>query len=118
MTNKNKDSTRYYSDAQEKSVCRALGGTQTSNSGAGHFQKGDVVVKDASLLVECKCSMTDKNSVSIKKEWFIKNKQELFSSRLNNSVICINFGPNSKNIYCIDESLMRYLVDKLKEDTI
>ena len=29
MTNKNKDSTRYYSDAQEKSVCRALGGTQT-----------------------------------------------------------------------------------------
>lgn len=64
MTN-NKNSTRYYSDQHEKSVVKALGGRQTSNSGAGKFHKGDVVVGDT--LIECKTSMTEKNSVSIKK---------------------------------------------------
>ena len=51
----NKDSTRHYSDMQEKSVAKALGGYQQSNSGAGHFAKGDVVIKSASMLCECKC---------------------------------------------------------------
>ena len=51
---KNIESTRYYSDKQEKEVCKITGGYQTSNSGAGAFAKGDVVVKDVSLLLECK----------------------------------------------------------------
>ena len=42
--NKNQESTRYYSDKQEKSVCKSLNGKQVSNSGAGLFKKGDVVV--------------------------------------------------------------------------
>lgn len=32
-----KQSTRYYSDLHEKSVCKALGAVQQSNSGAGKF---------------------------------------------------------------------------------
>lgn len=66
--NKNKESTRYYSDLHEKSVCRALGATQQSNSGASIFNKGDCIQKDASLLIECKTTMKEKTSVSIKKE--------------------------------------------------
>lgn len=32
--NKNTESTRYYSDKQEKSVCKLLEATQSPNSGA------------------------------------------------------------------------------------
>ena len=112
----NKESTRAYSDKHEKSVCKALGGDQVSNSGAGKFKKGDVVVKSASLLIECKCQMSDKESYSVKKDVIEKNKEEAFSNRLNNSCLCFNFGPDSDNYYVISEKLMRYLVKKLNED--
>ena len=110
------ESTRYYSDIHEKSVCKALNAVQCSNSGAGKFQKGDVIQKDASLLVECKTCMSDKNSFSIKKDWVVKNKNEAFSMRTSNTAICFNFGPNTENFYVIDEKLMKFLVDKLKEE--
>ena len=112
----NKESTRYFSDKHEKSVCKALGAFQQSNSGAGKFSKGDVVQKEASMLIECKCSMTEKNSISIKKEWIEKNKAEGFGCRLSNNAVCINFGPESNNYYVINESLMKFLVEKLIEE--
>ena len=37
-TPKNKESTRYYSDLQEKAVCKEIGATQVINSGAGKFR--------------------------------------------------------------------------------
>mgnify|MGYP007032392417 CR=1 FL=1 len=80
-----KDTTRYYSDLHEKSVCRALDARQTSNSGANRFEKGDVIQDDASLLIECKTTMTDRASISIKKEWIEKNKEEAFRNRLSNN---------------------------------
>ena len=113
---KNISATRYFSDAHEKSICKALGGTQNSNSGAGNFSKGDVVVKDASLLIEAKCCMKSKDSVSIKKEWVDKNKQEGFMVRRDNQAVCINFEPDGPNYYLIDEKLMRFLVEKLIEE--
>lgn len=113
---RNKESTRYYSDTHEKSICKALGGTQNSNSGAGNFSKGDVVVKEASLLIEAKCCMSSKSSVSIKKDWIEKNKQEGFMVRRDNQAVCINFEPNGNNYYIIDEKLMKFLVEKLIEE--
>lgn len=113
---KDKNTTRYYSDLHEKSVCKALGARQQPNSGAGKFNKGDVVVDNASLLIECKTSMTEKESVSVKKEWINKNKEEAFSLRLQNYCVCINFGPQTQNYYIIDEQMMKYLVDKLEEE--
>ena len=116
MTNKNTESTRYWSDIQEKSVCKKLDCIQTSNSGAGKFDKSDVYSKDASLSIECKTSMTDKDSFSIKKEWFIKHKQEAYSTGFQNTAIAIRFGPTQEDYYIIDEAMMRFLVDKLIED--
>lgn len=116
MANKNKESTRYYSDKHEKSICKALGASQQSNSGAGRFRKGDVIQNEASLLIEAKTTMADKESFSIKKDWIIKNKEEAFSLRKSNSCICFNFGPESENFYIIDEKLMKYLVNKLVEE--
>ena len=112
----NKESTRYYSDLHEKSVCKALGATQTPNSGATKWKKGDVVQRQASLLIECKTVMTEKQSVSVKKEWIDKNKEEAFSNRLDNSCLCINFGPNTDNYYVISEKLMKFLVEKLQDE--
>lgn len=111
--NKNQNSTRYYSDKHEKSICKALGGFQTSNSGAGHFGKGDVIIDDASMIVEAKCSMTEKSSFSIKKEWIEKNKKEAREMRKAFCALCFNFGPETENYYVIDEKLMRHLIDSL-----
>ena len=104
--NKNKESTRYYSDAHEKSVCKELHAVQQSNSGAGLWRKGDCINNDASLLIECKCSMSEKTSFSIKKEWIEKNKEEAFSQRLSNSCIAFNFEPGGDNYYVINSKLM------------
>ena len=112
----NKEATRHYSDLQEKSVCKALGGQQVPNSGAGKFKKGDVIVESASLLVECKCQMDEKKSYSIKQDVLIKNGEEAFANRLNNNCLCFNFGPGTDNYYVISEKLMRYLVHKLNEE--
>ena len=116
MKNKESEYTRYFSDVHEKSVCHALGGWQVSNSGAGRFEKGDVVVDDASLLIECKTAMTEKSSFSIKKEWLEKNKEEAFRNRLSNSCLCFNFQPNGKNYYIIDEKLMQILVSAISDE--
>lgn len=114
--NNNTESTRYYSDKHEKSVCKALNAYQQANSGAGKFRKGDVYNSKASLLIECKTCMTDKSSFSIKQDWILKNKDEAFSQRLSNSCVAFNFGPDKPNYYCIDEKLMKFLVEKLEED--
>jgi hypothetical protein len=115
MANKNTESTRYYSDTHEKSVCKALGARQQSNSGAGRYSKGDCVQEAASLLIECKTVMTDKESISIKKEWLRKNTEEAFAVRLQNSCIAFNFGPGQPNYYVINENLMQQLVEYLEE---
>lgn len=112
MKNKNENSTRYYSDKQEKSVCKAVNGRQQTNSGAGHFNKGDVITD--TFLIECKCVMKPKDSVSIKREWVEKNKNEAFSTRKPNQAICINFEPDGNNYYLINERLFSYLVSSIE----
>ena len=114
--NKNVNSTRYYSDLQENSVAKVLNGLKVANSGAGKFSSGDVVIKDASLLLECKTSTAEKKSFSVKKEFLDKNKQEALSNRLMNGCLCFDFGPSTDRYYVIDEKMMKFLVEKLKED--
>ena len=116
MATKNSESTRFYSDKHEKSICKALGANQQSNSGAGHFRKGDVLHNEASMLIEAKTTMSAKNSFSIKKEWIEKNQEEAFLVRKSNSCICFNFCPDGDNYYIINEKLMKYLISKLIEE--
>lgn len=115
----NKEATRYASSTQEKRVAGKLGGKVSSNSGAGLFNKGDVVCEDASLLVECKTCMEPKKSFSIKKDWIDKNKEEAFRLRLDNHVIVFNFDYKDTNdYYVIDDKLMKYLVSCLEKENI
>lgn len=114
MKNRNKESTRYYSSKQEESVAKALGGIVNANSGAIKFGAGDVILED--FLLECKTTLTNRDSFSIKKEWIEKNRKEAFSIRKPFSSVVFNFGPGQENFYIISENLMKVLVEKLKEE--
>lgn len=109
-------STRMRSSAQEKQVAKAIGGQQTPNSGAASI-KGDVLTSgnyDSSWLIECKTKMTSSDSISIKKDWFIKNQYEASEMGKANTAIVFNFGPNEENHYIISEELFKILQDALK----
>lgn len=110
-------STREFSSKQEHYIAKLLGGDRTPNSGAGRFSPGDVQVPSADMLVECKTSMSEKSSFSIKADWITKNKEEAHSNRFSNSCIAFNFGPDKPNYFVIDEKLMRFLVEKLSEES-
>lgn len=112
----NKNSTRYYSNNQEKSVAKSTKSKQQVSSGSGLFNKGDVINKDASLLIECKTCLTDKSSFSIKENWLSKVKEEAFAQNIENTSLAFNFGPNKTNYYIIDQKLMNFLIDKLIDE--
>ena len=100
---KNKESTRYYSDLQENYIAKKFGGRKISNSGAGLFNKGDVVIDDASMVIECKTSTEEKKSFSVKEEWLEKQKKEAFENRIDNTALAFNFGPNKSNYFVISQ---------------
>lgn len=109
--------TRDASSVQERRLAKKLGGYVIANSGAGKFNKSDIIIKEASLSVEAKTCMKDKASFSIKKEWLEKHKQEAFANRLNNYVLAFNFNClDNADYYIIDDRLMKFLVEKLKEE--
>ena len=109
--------TRHASETQENRIVIKFGGRRTSNSGAGHFDKSDVVIKELSMSIECKTCVTPKDSISIKKEWLDKHKKEAMSNRLYNQVLAFNFDyTDEKDYYIIDDKLMRILVEALASD--
>lgn len=117
MPSKNKDSTRFASKTQEDRVASKLGGRTCPNSGATVWRKGDIHVDEASMLIECKTCMTPKESFSIKKAWIDKDKEEAFANRLSNTAIAFNFNyEDSNDYYVIDDKLMKFLIEKLKEE--
>lgn len=107
----NKNSTRYFSSRQEKSVAKAVGGRKTANSGATAFQKGDVY-NDA-WLIECKTKTSPSESISIKREWLDKNEEEAFSMQKQYNALAFNFGDlhNAKNYYIINEDTFVELLE-------
>ena len=107
--------TRKFSDKQEKSVAKAVGGKQVANSGAG-WMKGDVLVKDSKngFLLECKTKTSHSDSITIRKDWFEKNKQECLVTGTPHEAVVFNFGPGEENHYIIDEYLFQELLEYLK----
>lgn len=106
--------TRHYSAKQEKSVSKAVGGKVQKNSGATDFAKGDVITSGKnSFLLECKTKTSASESISIKKEWFEKNKQECLLTGTPHQAVVFNFGPGEENHYIIDEYLFLELIDHL-----
>ena len=108
--------TRHYSSRQEKDVAKAVNGKVQKNSGATDFLKGDIVTSGRnSFLLECKTKTSSSESISIKKEWFEKNRQECLLTGTPHQAVVFNFGPGEENHYIIDEYLFQFLKDKLDE---
>ena len=103
-----KKPTRFYSNQQEKSIAKAVGGNQTANSGATPFTKGDVLT--TSFLLEAKTKTTHADSISVKKEWIEKNRREALFMGKKYSAVVFNFGPAEPNHYIIDEYLFQELL--------
>lgn len=101
--------TRKYSSKQEKRIAKEFDGKQTPNSGATLLGgKGDVVLDD--FLVEAKTHTTNKQSISIKKEWLEKNLKETLYMGKKYSALMFNFGPSDqKNYVIIDEDTFKEL---------
>jgi hypothetical protein len=106
--------TRHYSKKQEEAVAKAVGGQRTPNSGATDFGgKSDVDIANL-FNIECKTKTSNSDSISIKKEWLLKNKREATFDGNPYSAIAFNFGPDSNNYYIIEEYLFLELIDHLK----
>ena len=106
--------TRHFSTKQEKAVSKAVGGKVQKNSGATLFDKGDVIVSGKNgFLLECKTKTTPSETISIKKDWFEKNKQECLLTGTPHQAVVFNFGPGEENHYIIDEYLFLELIEHL-----
>jgi len=108
-----KKPTRYYSKKQENSIAAATGGTRTPNSGATFNSKGDVLTDQ--FLLEAKTKTTSSDTITIRKDWFQKNREEMAFMGKPYSALVFNFGPGEENHYIIDEDLFLELLEYLKD---
>ena len=109
MVNHNRNSTRFYSNIQEKNVAKLLGGKTTPNSGATPYKKGDVSSND--WLIECKTCMSNKQSFSIKKKWLQELQQDAIGQGKMNYALAFNYGPNQDNYYIINERKFKEILE-------
>lgn len=112
MVNVMNKPTRYYSNKQEKRTAKVLGGVVQSGSGCTAFAKGDV--STTKCLIECKTSVTEKKSFSIKKEVLDKIEEQAFSMKKPYPILAFNFGNNTDNYYVLNERTFRQFKDYLE----
>lgn len=108
------NSTRSFSDLQEKHIAELTGGKITSNSGGTKFGGGDVLTSQ--FLIEAKTSIIVKQSFSIKKEWIKKAKEQAFEQGRYHSALAFQFEPCGENYYVVSEDLFLELLQKIEEN--
>lgn len=105
--------TRQYSKKQEKRVAKNLKGRVNANSGATGFYKGDIIIDK--FIIECKTATKEVKSISIKKQWLEKLKEEKFSMGKEQMALAFDFG-DGEDWFIIAKPLMEWLVEKYKEE--
>lgn len=103
--------TRFYSNTQEKTVAKSIGGKKVANSGATTFNKGDVVTDN--FLIECKTVTKPQKTFTIKREWIDKNQEEAFAMGKQYSALAIDFGDGEQH-YVISQKLFNKLAESLE----
>lgn len=106
----NKKATRYYSGRQEKRIAKAVGGKVVPNSGAITFGAGDVGTD--TWLFEAKTKTSESQAFSIKKEWLLKNREEMFAMGKSYNALVFDFG-DGNNYYVLDEKTFLMMKDLL-----
>jgi len=89
------------SQKQEKSLAKRYQGRPTLASGALHFDKSDVVLRN--IRVECK--RTDKDGLWVKKAWLDKLKREARTDEF----YAMEVEVQDERIYLIPEGEFRFL---------
>jgi len=108
--------TRYFSNRQEKSIAKAVGGRQTANSGATAYSKGDITEGDRKgWLMEAKTCVKDQKTFTMREEWFTKNREESLFMKKDYTAVVFNFGPDKPNYYCVDERTFLEMKNALDE---
>lgn len=105
--------TRFYSGKQEKRIAKAVNGQRVVNSGATAFSKGDVRTDD--WLFEAKTKISESQSFSIKKEWLLKNKEEMFAMGKSYNALVFDFG-DGNNYYVVDEKTFLRMKEALENE--
>lgn len=105
--------TRYYSNKQESRIAKRTNSKKQKNSGASKFCKGDV--KSEKFIIEAKTKVKPSESITIKKEWIEKLKQEMFAINKEYWTIAFSFGDN-KDYYIIDEDLFIQLKETVESE--
>ena len=103
--------TRHFSSIQESKVATAIGGKTVANSGATPYNKGDVTADK--VLIECKTKTSASDSISIKKEWLTKLRDESIFMKKPFYSLFFNFGPDEPNYVIIPESLYIQVLEKI-----
>lgn len=101
-------SNRDYSKKQETFGNDYLGIRTTSNSGATPFDKGDG--EDNYFLLEWKTLTKKQKSQTLKKEWFYKNREEMFSRGKEISALGFDFG----NIGSVKDTFVAFGIEDAK----
>lgn len=105
--------TRWFSNKQEKTVAKAVGGRKVANSGATSFNKGDVVTDQ--VLIECKTCTRLQLSFTVKKEWLTKNQEEAFAMHKPYSAVAIDFGDGEQH-YIIGQKMFDMLMETINRE--
>lgn len=105
-----KTPTRYFSKKQEDHVAKKFNGRRQPNSGATPFAPGDVILDN--FLIECKTKTKSSDSISIKKDWFKKIREEAIFLGKQHIALTFNFGPDEENFYIITEDIFNELINK------
>lgn len=105
--------TRFYSSKQEKRIAKAVNGERVTNSGATAFSKGDVRTDE--WLFEAKTKTSESQSFSIKKEWLLKNREEMFAMGKSYNALVFDFG-DGNNYYVLDEKTFLKMKEALEND--
>ena len=111
---KNPNSSKYYSSRQESYISKLLGGSLVAGSGAPAFCAGDILLPN--WLIECKCSMSEKKSFSIKKDWLDKNELERLEMHKPYSALAFQFEPDGENYFVISEKTFKKMLDKFEQE--
>lgn len=101
-----RENTRKKSSQQEKRIAKAMSGRQVVGSGSTPFLKGDVIA--GKLFIEAKTKMEPSKSISVKKEWLDKAKDQSVAIRKEDYAVAISFG-EPKEYYIIEDTLMEDL---------
>lgn len=99
--------TRYYSKKQESAIAKAVAGKRVANSGATLFAKGDIALDD--WLIEAKTKIQDSDSMSVKRDWIHKNRDEAFAMGKNHSAVAISFGDGESHYIISEYDFLRLL---------